>query len=137
MPLLQIYSGVCQWKKFKLKITRWRCSQQLRLWNQYERFEIFLNSTFGRNMKYCDQHVSECLSICPLAYLKHAQISPDFSVHATCSAVALSSSINSVIRCILPVLWMTSDVWLSMFSKQQLLTVCVWKMPASFFHACS
>ena len=56
--------------------------------------------SFVRGGKYCDH--CDCLSVCPLAYLKTTvHISPNFSAHVTVD-------VDNAIRYVLPVLWMTS-----------------------------
>jgi len=62
--------------------------------------------------KYCDQHVclSVCLSVCPLTYLK--TICANLTKFLCALAVAISD--DRTLYCyVLPVLWMTSCVFLS------------------------
>jgi len=87
----------------------WRCSGSMErcLGTQ----PGYFNPT--RGAKYCNERVSVCLSVrlsvCLLSYLKkrHVQTSWNF-LHVLTMVVARSSSDDSVIRYVLPVLRMTS-----------------------------
>ena len=72
--------------------------------------------------KYCDQRV--CLSVCPLAYLKNT--GPNFTKFSVHVGVALISSDNSVIRYVLPVLWITSRLPLIGQAVGHMLKVTRW-----------
>ena len=66
--------------------------------------------------EYCDERVCLCLCVC-LSVREHifGTARPNFAIFSCTlpTAVARSSSVGVVIRCVLPVLWMTSCLLIS------------------------